>query len=75
LGLRGAAGALKHGGNFGVIEALNVVENKYDPITWRQSGNGAINGQTVDGPGLYQITSAKAASYVLFRYIRRQLIE
>jgi hypothetical protein len=58
-----------------MTESLNVVKNKDDPITWRQGGNGAIDCQTVDGPGLCQISGAEAAPQALFRDTRFQLIE
>ena len=58
-----------------MIETLDVVKEKDAAITGRQSSNGAIDGQTVNGAGLCQITSAETASGAFFREVSHQLIE
>jgi hypothetical protein len=58
-----------------MTESLDIVENKDKPITTRKSGNGAVNGQAIDGAGLCQVTGTEAAPQVLFRNVGRQLIE
>jgi hypothetical protein len=75
LGLRVAQGTVKDGGNLVMLKAMDIVKEEGAPITGRQTGSRAIDGQTVNDPDLHSIMSADSPPYVFFGEVCHQVIE
>ena len=61
LGFAVAGGALEHGGDFVVLEAFDVVEDEDHAVAGRQRGDGALEGDAVDGAGELEVAAAEVA--------------
>ena len=62
LGLSIATGAFEYARYFSVVKTLNIVKEKDAAIPRRHGGQGSIDVEAVDYPGLRQITKAETAS-------------
>ena len=61
LGFAVAGGALEHGGDLVVLVAFDVVEDEDHAIAGGQGGDGALEGDAVDGAGEVEIAGAEVA--------------
>ena len=58
-----------------MFKTMYIVKEEDIPIARRQSGYGAINGQTVNDPDLHRIQGAEIVSEMLIGLVGHQLIE
>ena len=75
LGFCVATGAFEYARYFSVVKTLNIVKEKDAAIPRRHGGQGSIDVEAVDYPGLRQITKAETASGALVWDIFHQEIE
>ena len=61
LGFAVAGGALEHGGDLIVLEAFDVVEDEDHAVAGRERGDGALEGDAVDGAGELEVAAAEVA--------------
>ena len=70
LGFAVAGGAFEHGGDLVVLEAFDVVEDEDHAVAGRQRGDGALEGDAVDGAGELEVAAAEVAlGRVLFGWV------
>ena len=61
LGFAVAGGALEHGGDLVVLVALDVVQDEDHAVAGGQGGDGALEGDAVDGAGEMDVAAAEVA--------------
>ena len=65
-----SGGALEHGGDFVVLEALHVVEDEDHAISRGEGGDGALEGDAIDRAGELGVARSEVALWrVLFGWI------
>jgi len=75
LGFGVAQAASLDGGDFAMLEAVNIVKEEDFPVAGREGIDGALQGDAVDGAGLGDVARAEIASRIIFGDAGHHVVE